>query len=625
MSDIRDSISVTSITADAGNIQSINSDSITNSGSISTDTLATSGHANVGGNLNVNGNIQVYGRVILPKTVAFSDVAYLADDVFVVRSDLIVEGAAEFPRDTHIATETFNNTEEGIISVQNIRAANRIIVGDSALKIDAPKKTITADTFTEILHKLVSDKAEIASLTFETARGDESFFNSTEIANLIATNAQIKKLAVEDFTAATQFTTKDLVIDGSAIVSGGITINGASRNEGALVVNSYPGIFNRGIKVFSREGIVTQTISVIGTTDTTGNTTSETVENRYALITAPGVRSMFQGPVTVQDANVTFDNAPVVGEKVVITDLTNTSDTTPSLEIRKGNYNWDGYVDGQLTYGETEEQSSDEFITEDDIRARGLEPYVGRANDKTSKVSSRGTSKRNSVNGKLLAKTRSVNVSAIAKPFTVKTNGANYRIDSAGNILARKAVIEEIRSNKIVANELTASTFRTGNFVTDNVSVGGVVNAASGASVAGTSQLDGTLYNRAEVINRDTAKVVFQDQSSETFKNGSILKVQAGGSLVTDANSVVSIHGDVEIDMANLVLIDSRTGKRYRFLLRDATEEEADNLGEVTMEFGEIEPEATREPVATTIASATKARRALSDELEAFQARLQKI
>ena len=641
MSSTEQHITATSVTADSGTFGAINSGSITNTNGIKTDSLGVDGSAIIGGSLDVNGAVEILGALNAHGGISFNNVAFIRDGGdFVVNGTLTCTKGANFGHESVIGTDCWledihgNDIVEGVISAQNLRAANRIFCGDSPFEVNAISRKVLADTFEATFAKVVTAqlKATNASIgTLNIADGLFKKFKATdaEVTGVLSAN----EIQVQSFTAISEFFTKGLTVDGSATVSGGITINGAGRNEGALVVNNFPAVFNHGVRVYHKAGVVSQTMSVIGTTDTEGTGDEETAANKYAFTTAIGVRSKFQGDVLVQDSNVVLDNSVLLAEKVLVTPISIPVDNANTLQILKSGDGFDVHAEGQMTYA-TETVDDDDIAgcrTADEIRSRAAQPYVGRAVDVTSPANALANARARAKELSARKQARAMSVAAMTKAFSVKSANAEYRLDAGGNILLKKAIVEQVQASRLSANEIVADTFRTNNFQMDNVAVEGVVTAKEGASIGnaedntGMSEVYGEVYNYAANVHKDDSTVEFRDQATQKFTDNTTLKVADGAAFVVDDGACASLHGQVEIDLSKLVLFNSVTGRRYHLVLRDAIDQEGDEPGDIAMEFGEIKEE-EQTPAATTDAGAvTQRKAALRADLEEFQAKLKRI
>lgn len=642
-------ITATSISADSGTFGAINSGSIVNDNTIKTDALTVDGSALVGGNLNVNGAVEVFGPLNVKGGISFNDVAFIrGDGDFVVNGTLTCTKGAIFGNDSIIGTDYLgtidrNNKKitEGVISAQNLRAANRLLVGDSPFEVNALTRTVLGDQFTASFAKVIATKLSAASSELASVRAaDVAVTGLLEATKAKFDLLNANEIQVQSFTATAEFATKGLVVDGSAVISGGVTINGAGRNEGALVVNNFPAVFNWGVYVHHKNGVSTQTLTIIGTTDSEGTGQEETQANKYAFNTAIGVRSKFQGDVLVQDAKVILDNSPLLAEKILVTPISIPVEHADTLQILKSGDGFDVHAESQMTYEaetvatEDDETSGATYRTQAEIKARGAQPYVGRAVDITSPVDALANAKARSRDILARRQARAISVRDMTKAFRVKTGDAQYRLDAGGNVLLRKAIIEQVQASKLSAHEIVADTFRTNNFQMENVAVDGVVTAKDGLSVgtpateldpaSGSTEFYGEIFNYAHVTNKDDSCVEFVDQSTQKFNDGTTLKLASGASLIVDDGAYASLHGEVELDMNKLVLLNSATGRRYRLILRDAVETEGDEPGDIAMEFSEIKEE-EKVPVATTVSEGTRARATLRADLEEFQARLKRI
>ena len=629
-------ISATDINANSATINSITSDSIVNHNTLTTDGITVGGTAAIGGNLVANGSATIHGALNAMGGISFGDVAFLQDGTdFTIRGSLSVRGPAVFSYDSIIGHDTFirsSNGEtvtEGIISAQNMRACNRLFVGDSPFEVNANSRTLQADTFQATFAKVVAAKAEVANGRFATLRCTEhAQLADADIATVNVTDTlTAHDIQAQSFTAIAEFLAKGLTVDGSAKIIGGVVISGANQKEAALCVDNLPAVFNHGIKVYHKSGVLAQTLTVFGTTNTTGTAEEETIADRYALITDIGVRSKFQGDVLVRDANVILDNSPLLAEKIVVAPVSTFVTNADTLEILRGGDGFDVQAENQITYDASDEdEDTVEVRTADTIRTRGETVYTGRMVDITSPQS---TATRSAVRGLSTRKQlRAVNLSEMTKAFRIKQGPAKYRLDAGGNVLLKKAVIEKVQASKIAANEIVAHTFKTDTFQMTNVAVEGVMAAQEGVSIGdpaantGTSEIYGEVYNYGNMVNKDASTVEFREQATQKFTNASALKVEEGASLIVDEGAYASLHGLVELDMANLVLFNSKTGKRYKLIMRDAEGAEGDDTGDIAVEFGEIVAE---DPVVTTVAEDTRNRATLRADLEEFQARLKRI
>lgn len=401
-----------------------------------------------------------------------------------------------------------------------------------------------------------------------------------------------------------------------------------------MCVNNMPAIFNHGIKVYHKSGVLAQTLTVFGTTNTLGTGTEESDEEKYAFNTDIGVQSRFQGDVLVKDATVKLNNSPLLAERIVVSPVSTIVTKADTLNILKNGDGFDVHAESQLTYDSTgvdEDDLAGVARSSKDIRERAATPYTGRIVDLSSTRSAALTAKARAKDLMARKQARAISVTEMTRPFRVHSDeGTQYRLDAGGNVLLKKAIIEKVQASKLSANEIVADTFRTNNFAMENVLVEGVVTAKEGASIgnaednSGTSEVYGDVYNYGNVVNKDASVVEFRDQASQRFAASSTLLIQDQASFRTMQGSYISLHGLVEIDMDELILVSSKTGKKYKFMLRDAENAEGDNPGDIAMEFGEI-TETERAPVMTTESIDTRNKATLRADLEEFQARLKRI
>ena len=648
MSDTVEPTSQRHIDANSASIRSIESNSITNNETMTTGGLNVTGNATVSGGLSVNGDTEIFGYLKATGGISFNDVALVRDNGdFVVNGTLTCTNGAIFGNGTTIATDTFEDngrtTTEGVISANNIRASNRLFVGDSSFEVDSNKRHLRADTFAAYLYKLECSilraaTGHIVKLTdVEEAEIQKlSITGRAEVEQMFA-----KEIQVESFTAISEFYTKGLLVDGNAKITGGMTISGAGVRQGALVVDNLPAIFNKGIFVYSKEGAVVQTLSVVGTTDETGDATSETLQNKYAISTAIGVRSKFQGDVLVSQADLAVQDGKILAEEIDVAPLGTIVTNANTLQLLQNGNGWDAYVENHIIPANEEEVEEEEetetsgAVTPDQIKARGAAPYVGKAVDITSPKQvaerDRALAKR-----KALAKqAREISLKTVTQAFKVLSENATYRIDAGGNILTKNAIFENLRTSRMTVNDLSADSIHVNNLTMENVSVDGVVSAKDGLSIGtprtdtepatGTSELFGELYNYANITNKDEAKITFTDQSGAEFKQNTTLKVGDKANLIVDEGAEASFNGVTEINLNNLILSDPHSGRKYKFVVREAVGEEGDDEGDMLLEVVEHKEAAADEPAGTTTLAATRRRTSLRADLEEFQAKLKRI
>ena len=643
MSSTEQNISAVEVDATHATINSINSGSIVNTNTITTEGLTVDGSALVQGNLVTNGSATIYGALKAIGGISFGDVAFIHDGTdFTINGNLSVKGSAIFGFDSIIGHDSFirgsdgREIEEGVISAHNLRASNRLFVGDSSFEVNAIGRTLDADTFTATFADVKSAKTTIANGVITTLRSSDAHFdNLAEFVNAKITGVlTANEIQVQSFTAISEFLAKGLTVDGSAKITGGLVISGANQLEAALCVNNMPAIFNHGIKVYHKSGVLAQTLTVFGTTNTLGTGTEESDEEKYAFNTDIGVQSRFQGDVLVKDATVKLNNSPLLAERIVVAPVSTIVTKADTLNILKSGDGFDVHAESQLTYDSSrvdEDDLAGVARSSKDIRERAATPYTGRIVDLSSTRSAALTAKARAKDLMARKQARAISVTEMTRPFRVHSDeGTQYRLDAGGNVLLKKAIIEKVQASKLSANEIVADTFRTNNFAMENVLVEGVVTAKEGASIgnaednSGTSEVYGDVYNYGNVVNKDASVVEFRDQASQRFAASSTLLIQDQASFRTMQGSYISLHGLVEIDMDELILVSSKTGKKYKFMLRDAENAEGDNPGDIAMEFGEI-TETERAPVMTTESIDTRNKATLRADLEEFQARLKRI
>lgn len=638
MSSTEENISAVSVTADTATFGNINSHSIVNKNAITTDTLTANGSAQIGGNLNVNGSVQVMGTVIAKGGISLNDVAMVREEGdFLVKGVLTCMKGANFGHETIITSQYFGDVLEGVISANNIRATNRLIVGDSPFEINSAERRVKGDTFSAYFRNVIADRVNAARSQIQSLNVTEKAeISNADIATASVNIMTANEIQVQSFTATAQFFTRGLTVDGSATVTGGVTINGAGMKEGALVVSGYPAVFNNGIKVYSKEGALVQTLNIIGTVDTTGHDNAETNEDLYAFNTAIGVRAKFQGDVDICDSDLTVDNGAILAEKIVLQPISVVEQDCSTLTLLKSGDGWDKHVDKNVAYPEADTDVSDEddihVDTVEEVEQRAAEPWVGHAVDITSERNALALARERKAKLLSTRKARAYSIAQMARAFQIKATAPEYRIDAGGNILAKNAVIQNVRTSKATIHEVVADTIRTNNFEMANVAVVGRVQTQEGLTISGgSSELKGHIVDYSTTTHRADSSHEFREQATATFHKGSTLKIADGGALITDDDAAVSLHGEIEIDLAKLVLYNSINGRRYQLILRDAVDEEGDEPGDIAMQFNEIKDadeegeEGSENATPVTVAGTTRAKAQLNDDLVEFQARLKRI
>ena len=638
MSSTEQHIRAASITADSGTIKAIGSQSIVNDNALTTETLTVSGSAQVGGNLNVNGAIQVNGQLKLTGAVSFNDVALIDSNSDFTLNGKINANAACFRHDSIIGEDTFDGVWEGLISANNIRATNRLFVGDSPFKVDANARTVDADTFRASFAKVVTDVAKVASAEVETLRATgTTMLAKAEVADLEAALLVAKEIQVQSFSAVGLPTIKDdLDIMGNAKIEGGLTIMGANDREGGLVVNNFPAVFNWGIKVYHENGVLTQTLNVVGKSNTNGTSTPD--EDYFALNTAIGIKSRFQGDVLVNDSKVVLSNSSLLVERDIdVGPLPNKdSGDYPStvLSVKGKGDGFDQFVADQITYtseaSESQEDQDAGYTTREKIEARAAQPYDGPVMDITTPAEDLALARVRMARTAKEKQIRDEKLRAATRSFEIKAGvGKRYRLDAGGNALLKKAVVEEVTASTVSAAEICADTLRVNNFEMANSRVVGTMEATEGAVIGSDSdsrsQVMGTVYNYGKIVHKGGARVNFEKSSMLTIENGG--DVQVKGTFTTSDGSVVNLHGEVEIDISKLVLFDSVSGKRFKINIRpgDYYTGEVDSAegDEYVLEY--LAQEQPRTVPVMTNEDVTKKQQTLRADLREFQEKLKRI
>ena len=215
------------------------------------------------GNVKVNGNLEATGQITAKNLKILQDGRFVLSTAG--RDSISFNKAVEFLKPVE-----FNNGNTMIgfedkyhsayVGSPTIQAGERLIIGDSVMKIDAASSKIIADRFTQILDTLKADKVVAKKTTSDQIATNKISVTEELVGKEIyAETIKTNNFYMENFTglnlvASSSLTTQDIIVGGTAEIQSRLTIDGkgCGTNGGALIVNGGQIIANRGIVSHTR-------------------------------------------------------------------------------------------------------------------------------------------------------------------------------------------------------------------------------------------------------------------------------------------------------------------------------------------------------------------------------------
>lgn len=510
------------------------------------------------GNMKVNGNLEVQGQVQSEQIKVREDnqtILSTSGGSISFRKACLFTKPVQFNNgDTTIGVEgTYNSAYVGS---PTIHAGDRIILGDSLLKLDASERQITADTFGMSLKKLVVDNAIAKKLSSELVQTENAkvtgdLISQNLFADVIKTNKlYIEKVSCLQLSTSQQMSVKDLNVLGTTTLQNDIIIQGKSCSNGAaLTVNGGSLIANKGIISHTRKNEF-QCLDIMGS-----GTDHDTCFTVY-----PFVDTLFQGNVTIQDSNLVLDNSKLVTDNVVVTQLSENGDeAAPNANGVQltSNSNWETYRQAMVNEIPTERAFDQQY-----------DPYASvESAMERNEVNYRSANLRVKTILNPITYLMEKNDQNIPKAFTVK-NGT-YRIDSNGNALLTNVVSQKARFSELEAFKFKVNSLNVDKLITTAVA-SDVVHTDNLMKSEGIAEFDGSVYMNADMFVESDKNVVVKENANVTFQNGASLVMKNGANLEMGTNTTMKMAGDIEIDLEKLVFLDSKTGNKYKISFRDA-------------------------------------------------------
>ena len=445
---------------------------------------------------------------------------------------------------------TYNSAYVGS---ETIQAGERLVLGDSAAKWDVDSRKIIADTFEMSLSKLDADhvvmkKGDATLIKSKDLRVTNELIGQTIFADTIKTNNLfMDKIAALNMTVSKALTTKDIIVNGAANIKTSLTISGIGVNGAALTINGGELIANKGIVSHTRNNLF-QCMRIMGS-----GTRHDT-----CFVVKPGVDSLFQGNVTIEDSNLILDNSKLAVDNITVTPISQLAndEVTSGVQLTT-RQDWEDYK------GEMVQEYEDSSET-----SEGYDPYAT--------VSSAILRNRNNYEGARETVQKLVNPICYAmensdpnvpKRFAVK-NGV-YRLDSNGNALIKNLVAEKGKFSELEAYKFNINKMNVDKLVTTSVA-SNVVDTDNLLKSRGLAEFDGTMNIGANMFIEEGAKVNVANGAKMTLQSGASLELKDGAIFTMGNNTSVKMSGDIELDVNKLVFVDSKTGGKWKLVFRQA-------------------------------------------------------
>lgn len=504
------------------------------------------GNMKVNGNLEVGNQLTAHGLEVVGQDGATAILTNSAGEISFRKACEFTKSVQFNNGQTIIGHETTYNS--AYIASPTIQAGSRLIVGDSALKIDSSDKQIIADTFRMSLRSLVTDlvvsKKEQSDLVVakkvnvtDELIGNKIYADTIKTNNLFLDNIQGMNLQ-----AANSLKTTDLIVGGSAKISNDLTISGTGVTGGALIVNGGQIIANKGI-IANTKNIFFQTLQITG-----GG------EKGICFVVDKDVDSLIKGDVTIQDSKLILDGSKLITDNVTVTPLSQASATDPIVGVQlstKGN--WETYKEEMVEEVPAHEAPSLDNLYDPVAEVQGA---MQRTANNYENAHQAVKSLINPI--QYLTEQHDRN---IPKKFIVKQGV--YRVDHTGNALLKNVVSEKGTFSQLDAYKFNVNRLSVDKILTTSVA-SNVVDTDNLLKSRGIAEFDGAVNSRADIFIEDGSSVEVANGSKVTFQSGSKLSLRNGATLEMGTDTQVKMSGDTELDLDKLVFFDSKTNRRYR-------------------------------------------------------------
>lgn len=214
------------------------------------------------GNVKVNGNLEATGQITAKNLKILQDGRFVLSTAG--RDSISFNKAVEFLKPVEFNNGNtmigFEDKYGAYVGSPTIQAGERLIIGDSVMKIDAASSKIIADRFTQILDTLKADKVVAKKTTSDQIATNKISVTEELVGKEIyAETIKTNNFYMENFTglnlvASSSLTTKDIIVGGTAEIQSRLTVDGkgCGTNGGALIVNGGQIIANKGIVSHTR-------------------------------------------------------------------------------------------------------------------------------------------------------------------------------------------------------------------------------------------------------------------------------------------------------------------------------------------------------------------------------------
>lgn len=173
--------------------------------------------------------------------------------------------------------------------------------------------------------------------------------------------------------------------------------------------------------------------------------------------------------------------------------------------------------------------------------------------------------------------------SNVPKQFMIKQGV--YRIDSNGNALVKNLVSERGKFSELEAYSLNVNKVNLDKIVSTSVA-SNVVDTDNLLKSRGIAEFDGVVNSNADIFIESESNVDVAKDANVTFQSGSTLTLKNGANFNMGVNTKVKMSGNIELDVAKLVFVDSKTGNKYKISFRDASP--CEGCG-VVMDYSKVE------------------------------------
>lgn len=401
--------------------------------------------------------------------------------------------------------------------------------------------------------KIRSKNGSIDTLETKELHATKEIIGQTIYSDTLKTsNLYIETISCLGANISQNTTLQNLLVNGTATFSTNVTISGTGANGGALTVNGGQIIANRGITAHTRNNRF-QCLEILGSGK----------DNDVCFKVGKDVDSVFEGDVSIRDSNLILDNSSLVTDRITLLPLAgDTIDETATrgIDITTSS-DWNTYQD----------QMVEELPADRSFFGEGYyDPYASvkaamdRNEDNYEKCRRTVRTLTDPIN--YLMERDNPNV---PKKFVVRTG--LYRLDASGNALMKNMVAESGKFSNLEAFCFRVNQLGVDKLVTTSVA-SNVVDTDNLLKSRGIAEFDGSVSCAADVFIESESTVNVAEGAKVVFQGNSSLVVKNGANLDLGSDSKVKMSGDIEMDLAKLVFVDSTTGYKYRISFREVND-----------------------------------------------------